>query len=166
LVTFSKVRGFKTRLRTTNEVQGGDWPTPDEARKVYHLTSNVQASGSGTYGGNHAMLRKFVADSIAANNPFERYDPDSNKYAEWSRLYTENSVISLDVHKASSKRWSESKPWEDQHRKSYLVEEKSIDERWEEMILEGRTAYNIALAAGDGCIRSKLELEYLGDNDE
>jgi hypothetical protein len=154
------------RLRTSDGAQAGDWPTPDEARTVYRLVSGIRPTGSRSSDGGHSMLRKFVADSIAADNPFERYDPDSDEYEEWSRLYTENSVISLDVHKASSKRWSESKPWEDQHRKKYLVEEKSIDERWEEMILEGRTAHNIAVAAGGGCIRSKLELEYLGDSDE
>jgi hypothetical protein len=65
------------------------------------------------------MLRDFVACSIAANNPFERYKQDSEQYWEWSRLYIENSNIGIHVLQAGNKQWIESKPWDDEHRNRY-----------------------------------------------
>jgi hypothetical protein len=147
------------RLRSSKKVQAGDWPTPNQARTVYQITSDIQASRSGTSSGKYPMLRKFVAHSIAANSPFDRYDEGSSEYDDWSRLYRKNPDISLDVHKVGGKQWIASKPWDDEHRNEYSVEEWSIDDRWQEISGENRTLEEGARAQGG--IRTDLESAHL-----
>jgi hypothetical protein len=142
------------RLRISDPVQCGQWPTFDQARTVYQLTLELP-----TIGQLH-MLQNFVAEAIAANNPFERYEQGSDEYWEWKRLYKENSTIGIDVLQAGSKRWIESKPWDDEHRYRYLLPH-DYELRWEDIILETRTQEGVALAEGKGCIRTDLESAHL-----
>jgi hypothetical protein len=147
-------------LRISGPVQSSQWPTPKQAETVYQLTSDFAVEDGGD---SPSQLRKFVAHSIAANNPFEQYERNIEEYREWSELFKASGEINMDVMKAGGKRWLQSKPWEDKNRKQYLIKAKSIDARWERMILKGknRASREHSLQARKGTVRSELQLAHL-----
>lgn len=115
--------------RNAEEKSGG--MTAAQAKHVYFITSDVGGKNEGA-----AMLRRFTAACIAATNPFEMYEEGSDESEEWTKLYSEMSAISLDVHKAGSKRWIESKPWDKKNRDEFFWEEEDLQERWNQQLLE------------------------------
>ena len=59
------------------------------------------------------------------------------------------------------KAWNGTVAWDDVNRFHYMVEEGSLDERWEEIILMERLKDDIVKAVVNGCRKSKIELAHL-----
>jgi hypothetical protein len=140
------------------EAEGeGNWPNVEEARYVYKSTP----AGS--------ELRKLVADTLAYRNPFQVHGDESEEYGAWEGLLREvphGTDLSVDMNLAAGKKWNGTKPWDDEHRSRFTVEEVSIDERWEKLILSKRSKEATEMAAEAGCLLSKLELAHLNREKE
>jgi hypothetical protein len=76
-------------------------------------------------------------------------------------LFETSREIGMDVLKASGKRWLESKPWEEKHRKEYLIEAMSIEDRWKKMVAEAKPKSFIELSPKSGKPLFELNSRFL-----
>jgi hypothetical protein len=142
------------------------WPSVEQVRFIHSAVSSYtplnHPGGNGTMGSRATegpmILRKFTAACIAASNPFTRYSEGSDELTEWTKLFSECQGLWLDVLKEGG-RWAESKPWEECWRKEWVVEERGLGERWEEMRVHGesrRERGGIERSAEAGCTKGFL----------
>jgi ubiquitin len=116
---------------------------------------------SGEIGGP-VKLKSFTAACIAAANPYTKYDESDSRLEEWSSLLIECSTLGRDVFMVGSK-WHDANPWDEGYRKEWLVEEKGLGERWEDMFVgrEGKRGWvSIEKGAEKGEVRSLLQHGY------
>lgn len=146
-------------LRTSESVKSGTWPSAEDIEIVYDL--HVK-SEPGTEEVAENLLKKFGAHCLGANNPFERYELDSSEGQAWQQLLSRRPELSIDMIKASGRRWAWDKPWDDKVRGNYMVDEVSgIDERWGRLILARRGMAGVKKAASAGDVGAKLEEGHL-----
>jgi hypothetical protein len=103
----------------------GEWPSAEQAKHIYEITSSFTplASRTSNLGKDGVtMLKKFTASCMAANNVFERHVEGTPEHDEWNKLFSAKPEIGMDVLRAHSSQWHERKPWDDVHRKKFLVE--------------------------------------------
>jgi hypothetical protein len=137
--------GFINHIMTEQRRKGDrQWPSVEQVRFIHSAVSSYTplnhpgwngAMGTGAMEGP-VILRKFTAACIAASNPFTRHSEGSDELAEWTKLFGECQGLWLDVLKEGGK-WAESKPWEECWRKEWMVEERGLRERLEEMFVHG-----------------------------
>jgi hypothetical protein len=113
----------------------------------------------------YSKLRMFAAHSMACKSPFDKSQEGTERYKEWTKEWTtllENvpDLIS-DIARVAELEWNGTHPWDDEHRKAYLVDQVAPDQLWEEQILAARRIEEIKAAATGNCIRSMIELAYI-----
>ena len=149
-------------LRCSVPVQTGCWPNPAQAAHIYALTEDEPKAEYGGGAGGRCRLRLLVANCLAAHNPFESFEVGSEQYGAWAGLFGRVQALGMDVLRAGGKRWVRVQPWDWELRGAYLVDEKGVMERWEEIILERRSEVEVdVVAVQEGCVRSLLEYAHL-----
>jgi hypothetical protein len=108
-----------------------------------------------------SKLRKLASHVMAFQNPFVEYDEKSEEFKAWDDLLARVPDVAVDFAKAFGLKWHRTKPWDEQNLATYMEEEVSLEERWENQILSRRTKETIEREAGANCIRSIIELQHL-----
>jgi hypothetical protein len=123
--------GFMNYIMTQHHINfklpDEEWPNPTQVRHICS-TSNLP-TGDETFGEGPAKLQQFMVACIAANNPYERYKPGSREYADWECTFAACPTLVNDAFREACK-WVVRKPWEEGSRSEWMVEEKSLKERW------------------------------------
>jgi hypothetical protein len=114
-------------------------------------------------GAEETNLKRFIAESVACRNPFEKYGKEDLEYCSWSNLFRELPDLGLDVARAAAKK-SNVFPWDDARISEYMEEELDLNRLWEEQILKRRNLEEIEEDARGGCIRSIIELDHINHN--
>lgn len=136
---------------------GAQWPFPSQVSFIYSALSTF--STEGTMGMGAGILKTFTAACIAANDPYTCYEPGCSEYAEWDMVMDSCLKLRGDVMRQGSK-WILRKPWDEVSRNIWMVQEKSLGERWEDMFINGeekRALGDIEKGVEGGCVRSQLQ---------
>ncbi|KUJ06392.1 uncharacterized protein LY89DRAFT_692518 [Mollisia scopiformis] len=144
-------------LRTSQPVKSGDWPSVEDIEIVYDLEKKPEP---GVGNGGESLFKKFSIHCLAANNPFDRYEVESSEGQGWNKLMFDKEKEVFKDFILAGNRW-DTKPWEDKERGKYMVDEDSLEERWERMILARRGEGGVKKAAAAGDVGAKLEEEHL-----
>jgi BTB/POZ domain len=123
----------------------------EEVRFLYELPDKV------------SKLRRFYADFVACQNPFQKYREKDPEYEVWRDLFKEFPELALDVLEAGAKK-NDKFPWDHTRIGDYMEDEPDLNQVWEEMILKARPLAQIEENARNGCIRSKIELDHIMRN--
>lgn len=83
-------------------------------------------------------------------NPLKRYKEGGAKWLEWNTMLDRCPDLRADMEKATRQEWNGTYPWDEQYRDEYMVEEFSLEQRWEDQILARRTASEVDEAAKAG----------------
>lgn len=139
------------RVRCQDANAANAWPSVESVRFIYAL------------GAEETNLKRFIAESVACRNPFEKYGKEDLEYCSWSNLFRELPDLGLDVARAAAKK-SNVFPWDDARISEYMEEELDLNRLWEEQILKRRNLEEIEEDARGGCIRSIIELDHINHN--
>jgi hypothetical protein len=108
-----------------------------------------------------SLLRQFAAHSMTCKNPFGTYSENPEELKRWTNILDVCPDLVRDMA-VGSKSWGESTAWDDAHRDQYAEKEVPIEERWDALILAGRTREELTTAViFRDCRKSKIELEHL-----
>jgi hypothetical protein len=84
----------------------------------------------------YSKLRMFAVHSMACKSPFDKSQEGTERYKEWTKEWTAllKNVPDLisDIARVAGIEWNGTYPWDDEHRKAYLVDQVAPDQLWEE----------------------------------
>ncbi|KAF4631455.1 hypothetical protein G7Y89_g6672 [Cudoniella acicularis] len=82
-------------------------------------------------------MRSFFRDCLRFSNRFMKLEENEEEYREGSKLLRNYKTQDLAIELAlgSRKDWKGTRPWDDKHRATYMLEEVPLDEIWEKQTL-------------------------------
>jgi len=140
-------RGRVSSDSTTNFKMEVD--TEDIAKAKWKLPSLAAESVEGSN-----PLKVFTASCIAHLSPLTHHPKTSWEYRNWERTL-KDEALSLAVHEVDIKVFCGKKPWDDEFRGLWKVEEVGLGERWMEVLADETTKIGEEEVGGRGCLGVK-----------
>jgi hypothetical protein len=124
--------------------------SPKTAESIYQ----VSTEGS--------LLRKYTANLLNYQNPFNGLEEGSKSWNEWKALQKRYPDLSNDmVTRAGQREWKGTHPWDEQYRASYTEKDAPLEEKWKQQILAKRSKADIQEAARSQHLQAIIELDNL-----